>query len=263
MYLDQLGKVTIGVGNLIDSEQAAIDLRRYGAPLLDTNDAEVADDEIRAEWQRIKNKTGGFTLHISDAGIVSLVAKRVAECEADLIATYSEFTDFGDWPADAQLGLLSMAWAMGSRFATGWPGFRGAVAAKNWRAAAANCNMVNSWLIRRNAVNRGLFRNAAWWLEQPTFDASTLVIDIPGSRPTVRLNDKDSGSDDNIASLQRFLTWFGFPAAATGTFDAATDTAVRQFQQAENALHNGSGFGADGVVGQLSWAALGYLVPRL
>jgi GH24 family phage-related lysozyme (muramidase) len=261
MYLDSLGKVTIGIGNLIDSEGAAIDLRRYGAFLLDQAEAEATDDDIRAEWHRIKNRAGAPTLHLSEEGISNLLSGRATEMEADLTSTFAEFADFADWPADAQLGLLSMSWAMGSRFAGGWPNFRGRCAAKDWRGAATNCNMVNDWLVKRNAVNRGLFRNAAWAVEQPDFDPQTLFLEVPGSRPTVRLGDQD-GEGGEIASLQRFLGWLGYAVTETGTFDVGTDAAVRAFQADENQLPNGGGFSSDGVVGQLTWAALGYLVPR-
>jgi len=262
MYQDTLGKVTIALGYLIDTEAAALAVPGDGAPFTREQDGGVASPgEISAEWQRVKADTQHTgraqeyrnltDLRIDSAGCAALTARRLAAFSASLAQT-AEFAGMDGWPADAQLSLLSMAWAMGPAFARGgaWPVFRGACSGFDWLAAAANCNMSNSWLIKRNAVNRGLFRNAAYSVAQAA-DPSTLYLEVGSRRPTIRLN--DSGED--VASVQRFLTFLGFYGGeATGQFDDATDAAVRSFQGSD-------GLGADGVVGQLTWAALGYTVP--
>lgn len=260
MYTDALGKVTIGIGNLIDSPAAALGLAGHGAVLYvgRNSDAEASTDLIVAEWDRIKRGRGPATLFLRPEGISSLLVSVAAEMEGSLRSTFS---GWDGWPADAQLSVLSLVWAKGPGF-SGWPGFTTACREEDWRTAATEENLSNSWMIRRNAINRGLMRNAAWWQGQQGYDSQTLVLEVPGSRPTVRLGDVDGDTDD-IASMQRFLTWLGYPVSDTGTFDDATDAQVKAFQSAENALHNGGGFTPDGVVGQLTWAALGYLVPRL
>ena len=55
----------------------------------------------------------------------------------------TEFQKFDEWPADAQLALHSMAWAMGSAFAARgkWPHFRAACAKMDFDLAADNCKM--------------------------------------------------------------------------------------------------------------------------
>ena len=73
-----------------------------------------------------------------------------------------EFASFQDWPADAQLGLLSMAWAMGPAFK--FPNFQAACARQDFQAAADQCHMAdgnNPGLRPRNAANRQLFLSAA------------------------------------------------------------------------------------------------------
>jgi len=282
MYQDTLGKVTIGIGNLIDSEEATAALPGVGAPLFHKELPNVpmtrlaSDAEIREEWRQVKNDpalaAGGWRaaepltdLRLSDDGIRTLVSVRVGQMENYLTNGHiTEFASFQGWPADAQLGLLSMSWAMGSAFADGgkWRDFRAACGAQEWLKAAKNCNIANTWLAKRNAVNRGLFRNAAYSAAPPASEPGTLLLPIPGSRPTIRLGDKDGDTDDSINTLKAFLQWMGYPVTPSGDFDQPTDDAVRAFQTDETRLSGAIGFTPDGVVGPLTWAALGFLVPR-
>jgi hypothetical protein len=281
MYQDTLGKVTIGIGNLIDSEEAAVALPGIGveffheeAPGTPLTRA-ASEGEIRTEWRRIKSDptlaAGGWRaaepltdLRLSHEGIATLVSAKVLEIEAHLTNGHiAEFSGFASWPADAQLGLLSMSWAMGAAFADGgkWPSFRAGCAIEDWLEAAKNCNMGNSWLAKRNAVNRGLFRNAAVSAAPPPDDPATLLLPVPGARPTLRLGARDDGADDSVNVLQQFLEWMGYTVVPSGDFDQATDSAVRAFQSDEMSLPGATGFTSDGVVGPLTWAALGFLVP--
>jgi len=287
MYQDTEGKVTIGIGNLIDSEQAALGLSAYGAHFFHKEAAGVtpavlaSDAEVVAEWHTIKDNpglaTGGWraaepltNLRLTDDGISQLVSARVSEMERYLVNGHvPEFANFQNWPADAQLGLLSMSWAMGEAFADGarWPNFRASCASAGsgawqaWVEAAKNCNMSNAWLAKRNAVNRGLFRNAAFTASQTSPDPGELVLPIPGDRPTLRLGAQDSDGNSDVNQLQTLLSWLGYSVNVSGVFDQATDTAVRAFQTDESNLSGASGFTADGVVGPLTWAALGFGVP--
>lgn len=263
MYQDILGKVTIGLGHLIDSESAALAVPGEGAPFYQKSDnTQASPEQITAEWRTVKSDTQHTgraqqyksitDLRITTEGCAELTRNRLRSFESTLQKT-PEFATLGEWPADAQLGLLSMAWAMGPAFAQGgkWPGFRRTCSDMDWLAAAANCNMSNAWLTKRNAVNRGLFRNAAYSVSQGA-DPSELYLEINAHRPTLRLG--ESGED--VASLQRFLTYLGFYAGEShGQFDEQTNVAVRAFQ-------SNDGMTTDGIVGQLTWAALGYIVPR-
>ncbi|MBN3496386.1 peptidoglycan-binding domain-containing protein [Arthrobacter pascens] len=264
MYQDILGKVTIGLGHLIDSEDAAISLSDEGAPFYLRNDNNQAStDQIATEWRAVKSDsehTGraweyepSTNLRINREGCAELTKNRLLSFESKLKET-AEFGTLDEWPADAQLGLLSMAWAMGPAFGQGgkWPSFRQACSTMNWLDAAAKCDMSNAWLIKRNAVNRGLFRNASYSVSQRA-DPSVLYIEIGSQRPTLRMS--DAGED--VASLQRFLAYLGFYVGEqSGQFDEPTDAAVRSFQSSDELTN-------DGVVGQLTWAALGYIVPRV
>lgn len=272
MYTDSLGLVSIGVGNLIDPIDLARTLPSLGAPYINKDTgAEGTDSEIQTDWNQVKTAAANWqaaesmtALRITEQGCEQLVLNKAAEFEGYLTTHADDpetlvkaFADFGNWPADAQIALMSMAWAMGPAFADGgrWPSFRAACEAEDWLAAAANCNMSNAWLIRRNAVNRGAFRNAAWAVTQDDFDPEVLWLPIGVTRPDLHPGDSDTRGTTYVSEAQFFLDWLGYPTEQTGIYDAATLVQVKAFQQVE-------GFPVTGVVGPLTWAALGYQVPR-
>lgn len=69
-------------------------------------------------------------------------------------------------------------------------------------------------------------------------------------RPTLRRGDS-SVVAAYVFDLQGALVARGHPVVLTGTFDVATDAAVRAFQRV-------SGLAVDGIVGPKTWAALGF-----
>src|ERR1700733_13056663 len=87
MYLDVLGLVTVGVGNLIDPVETALTLPFQ----LKNNPGSVATkDQIAAEWQTLKNdtslKTKGYKacelitqLELSEDAIDSLILNRLTQ----------------------------------------------------------------------------------------------------------------------------------------------------------------------------------------
>ncbi len=169
MYLDIKGFVTIGVGNLIDPINQALALPfEYE----DEPESFVTSDEIREAWETVKSNqslrfegTKAFkdlnNLRLSEAAIRSLVDSRLTANETFLKGA---FPDFENFPADAQLGLLSIAWAMGAGFAKKFPKFRSACISQDWDTAAAECSISevgNPGVIPRNKANRTLFSNAA------------------------------------------------------------------------------------------------------
>lgn len=81
--------------------------------------------------------------------------------EPKLLKRYSSL---GAWPADAQLALHLMAWAVGSGFSN--PAFRAAVGqlVPDFRAASLTCAIPDRGhlgIISLNGFNRQLFANAA------------------------------------------------------------------------------------------------------
>lgn len=164
MYLDILGLVTTAIGVMIDPLLLA-----KGLPWLHEDGTPASKDEIIAEWMRIKNakylaKEGLegarkiATLHLSEEGIQGVVDSKLRTVEAIL---KQRFPEWDSWPADAQMGVLSMSWAMGPSFH--FTNFEAACRARNWLQAARQCHMSdtnNRGLAPRNAENVVLFQNA-------------------------------------------------------------------------------------------------------
>ena len=171
MYLDIKGLVTVGVGNLIDPVELALDLPFHLKNLPGTP-ADRA--QIAAEWQVIKfdrslAEKGAHAcapltaLELNDGAIDALIAKRAAEDEKSL-KRRPQFANFEAWPADAQLALLSMAWALGPGGVAGFPKLSAACQALDFHTAADECEISedgNAGLVPRNVANRALFLNAA------------------------------------------------------------------------------------------------------
>jgi hypothetical protein len=156
--------VTTGVGNLIDPVELALRL-----PWKNADGALASSADVRTEWELVKSLTdmasyGGqafssyTSLRLSDADVDALVAGKVASNERTLLAYFPGFETF---PADAQLGIHSMAWAMGAAFSPGYPKFTAAANRGDWSTAAAESTIVENAPAARNAANKLLFLNAA------------------------------------------------------------------------------------------------------
>lgn len=168
MYLDIKGLVTVGIGNLIDPRSLATSLPFT----VGVNGPPASAGDIGAEWDRLKKDVslarkgykaceGVTRLRLGDAAIDAFVYQKLDENEKSVRRA---FPDWDSLPADAQLGILSMAWAMGPGFPVKFPGFTAACNAGRWAEAAEKCHMRDSdnpGLVRRNRANRLLFQNAA------------------------------------------------------------------------------------------------------
>lgn len=165
LYLDILGLVTVGIGNLVDPIELAMSL-----PFSHMNGYKANRDEIAEAWDTIKNAKhlahdGHFSAeHLTDirltqAGIESLALGKLDSNWSQLL---HRFDGLEDWPADAQLGLCSMAWAAGPLFRA--PLFDGYCRALDFKGAATECHFNdtnNPGLRPRNAANERLFYNAS------------------------------------------------------------------------------------------------------
>ncbi|MFF3286771.1 peptidoglycan-binding protein [Streptomyces sp. NPDC003023] len=201
MYLDIKSLVSTGVGNLLDAD----DPEHFGTrpvPLADIftldwsrNGVPAGREEIEEEYRRVKfsgmahatveQKRQFAGLHISEAAIDALVTRKLDAFETGL-RRRQEFGQYDGWPADGQLGLLSMAWAMGDAF-RGFPEFEKAAGRGDWLTMARECRMResdNPGVIPRNVRNALLFTYAGWQVSHPPGDFTQLVFE-----PTVGLAD--------------------------------------------------------------------------
>ncbi|WP_431968647.1 hypothetical protein [Nocardia sp. bgisy134] len=209
MYLDSEGFVSTGVGNKLDdtarvraaptpAERTASLIAARRLPWRRPDGSAATGAEVNAAWDAVKNRmdlvAGGnrafadvSLLRLTDEDIDRTVYGRLDELETLLRgrmvrhgsgAVVMPFAAFDSWPADAQLGMLSMCWAMGPRFS--FPAFQDAAFARDWLRCAAACrvNPEIGTVIRRNDRDQELFRNA-FRVEEEQLDPEVLLFRLP------------------------------------------------------------------------------------
>jgi len=165
LYADIKNLVTTGAGNLVDPVERALSLP------LRTPDGEIASEEaIRADWEAVKNDPGSaqggapYARTITGLRMTQDDVRQLVDTKLDQVgdALAVRFPGFEDFPADAQLALLSWAWAVGT--GAKFPALDEAVAARDWDRAADEIQINasgNPGVVPRNAVNRDLMHAAA------------------------------------------------------------------------------------------------------
>lgn len=175
MYLDEKGLVTVGVGNLLKTEAAALVL-----PFQNRAAGRLATPgEIRARYQAVKamNPAMKWTryrltspeIELDPEEIDKLLLKRIEEFLAGLRRRYQGFDDF---PFSAQEGCLDMVFTMGlgieagppkeRKGMAGFPTFNGALRSKppNWILASNECHRADA-RAERNQWTKGKFLEAS------------------------------------------------------------------------------------------------------
>ncbi len=169
LYLDVLGLVTTGMGNLVDPSGTVLDL-----PFVRSDGSPATRHEIAGEWVAIKARQdmklrggGAFKklckLHLTPEGIEQVVTRKLLQMETFL---KNRFPQFEDWPADAQLAVLSHSWACGPAFR--FPKMEAALRAFDFMGTSEHCHMEDSQnpgLRPRNKANVVMFQNAAMVME--------------------------------------------------------------------------------------------------
>jgi hypothetical protein len=163
------GLVTVSVGCLIDPIDLALRLDwRIG-------DRAATHAEVRDDWQTIKalgrnNRTAESqaaltSIRLTDDGVESLLWSRLG-ANAEWLRAHL-FPGFPDFSADAQLGILSTAWALGCDFRhtdPPRPALIAAIAAGDWVAAKVHAKLReagNAGVVDRNRQQERCFDNAA------------------------------------------------------------------------------------------------------
>ena len=183
MYRDVKGFVTVGVGNILTTANAAAALNfTHGL-----NGALASGGEKTTAWttvsQALPGKPASFyepltDLRLKDAEIDQLVLTKAISLDGlnpiDFPLVHATLC------ADAQLGLLSMRWPGGwSTF----PKFKAHVNALQWFGAARECHFSetgNPGLKPRNVANRWLF-SLAGRVKAMALPPATLYLDNPGA----------------------------------------------------------------------------------
>jgi GH24 family phage-related lysozyme (muramidase) len=162
MYRDVKGLITTAAGLLIDPVALAATL-----PWHHSDGLQASPDDIIAGWGAVKAMLPGrlatsyqvaTDLRLADDAIDSLTRAKMSANDAILA---SRFAGWEDLPADAQLGVHSLAWACGPAFR--FPHFEAALAVRDWVTCAIECRMTetgNPGLRARNIANVALFTSA-------------------------------------------------------------------------------------------------------
>lgn len=176
MYQDIKGLMTVANGNLIEpmSEAKKLPFRWRSTRVA------AVPSEIEQEWTRIKSDptlaTAGHRaagriaqLELSDGAIGELVRNRLMTNEI-AIARHPFFASWQNWPADAQLGVMSMAWAVGvSKLLAAFPKFLAAAREMDFAGCARECTISeagNPGVKPRNEAQRVCFSHAERVIEK-------------------------------------------------------------------------------------------------
>lgn len=168
MYLDEKCLVTTGRGNLIDPITAAYALPwKQGVGAGGNFGALATHDQVTAEWTKVKGlpsmaKQGGgafarvTTLRLAPEDVDALTVSKMWQMWGQLLKV---FPNADAAPASAQLGLVSMSWAMGPGFYVKFPKFTAAFNACDWWTCAQECKIVDPGnpVDGRNTANEELF----------------------------------------------------------------------------------------------------------
>lgn len=173
-YLDVKGLVTVGVGCLIDTASAVRAL-----PWRNLDGTRATSLQVTAQWEFLRKQTylakagaraaeNATQLRLTDADADALLESRLALNEIVLAMI---FVGWAEYPADVQLAIHSMAWAMGADFWKKFPKLSRAVLVHDWETALEECTIAgeetNRGLVPRNAANRICFANAARVRDNP------------------------------------------------------------------------------------------------
>jgi peptidoglycan hydrolase-like protein with peptidoglycan-binding domain len=276
MYLDIKGYVTTGVGNLID------DLKTAQALPWRVDGRELATKEqIKEHWEYLKMRQNLAKRHykyakdafeqrfrcvltLTDEAIDVLVMQKLAGFATHATKTWKEFPDY---PADTQLAILSMYWAMGSL--TSFPNCSRLIAAQDWDGCAAGAPATakskgwgeasypckirdsdNPGVRPRNQQNVLCFRNAAKVVasgEDPKVLHWPLVFEAPlvTQEPKPEYVTIKRGSKGNLVKYLQLRLGL----VDDGDFGPKTEAAVKKLQKEY-------GLTADGVVGPKTWSKI-------
>ncbi len=190
MYIDNRGLVTTGVGNLLQTPAEALQYQweRLGG-------GQASPQEVMAEYERVRSadtkqkipnwavmgggnfistakRLGIVTLQLTSESYNKIFNDKLTGLEATMKGTPG-FEEYEKFPADAQLGVLSLIWANGAgaenygskkediRLHKTWPNFTNACKRRAWLEIADRKHY--KWkniMADRDKATEQVFRNA-------------------------------------------------------------------------------------------------------
>lgn len=167
MYLDRKGLVSSCIGLLLDPvalfRAARLPWKRPDGTLATREEAEAEWRAVKAMQQRRLMGGGHFrkwtSLRLTKGDILNATRARIELNETHL---RERFPEWDSWPSDAQLGVMSVAWAVGATL-KGYPRMCAALQARDFDAAAAEATFASGdgTYADRQAAQQLCLRNAA------------------------------------------------------------------------------------------------------
>ncbi|WP_299148061.1 hypothetical protein [uncultured Tateyamaria sp.] len=162
MYLDSVGKVTVGVGHMLPNLAAAQKLSFVNA-----KNAAASAADIKTDWDAVVAKGKGFkaSAYKHDKSLTLPSSKIEAQMSAHIKSFRTElkkiFPDFASYSEDVRLALFDMIFNLGmTNLRKKFPTFVKAVKDKDWTKAASECKR-KGISGTRNAFVKGLFEGEA------------------------------------------------------------------------------------------------------
>lgn len=162
MYLDTCGFVTVAVGQLLRTIEAAQELA-----FVHRETGELAtQEEIAQDFESVRQQPAGqiassykrFTkLGLPEPAINSLLDIRIEEFEAGLLA---DFPEYDSYPDETKLGLMDMVFNLGNAgLVNKFPTFTKAAREKDWATCAKECHRQGIG-DHRNEMTKKLFEKS-------------------------------------------------------------------------------------------------------
>lgn len=159
MYLDTVGAVTVGVGNMLPNVAEA---QKLG--FVDRKTLKAATKEaIKTDYDTVKQQVKGLkassykkhtNLDLPANDISKLLDSRIDGFKKELKLKFSKFDTY---PLTAQFALLDMAFNLGTNgLVTKFPSFKKAVEAEDWTTAAKESNRPQVSATRNATVKKWL-----------------------------------------------------------------------------------------------------------
>jgi GH24 family phage-related lysozyme (muramidase) len=162
MYLDTVGRVTVGVGHMIPAAARAVQIQFVTRGAL----AAATAQQISADFENVSRQHPAmaaasykpFTqLDMTSAAIDALLNADIAGMETGLRAN---FRDYDSYPEPAQDALLDMAFNLGVHgLVEHFPHLKAAAEAKDWSTCAKQSHR-NGISDARNQKTAALFQSA-------------------------------------------------------------------------------------------------------
>ncbi|WP_089728084.1 hypothetical protein [Candidatus Thiosymbion oneisti] len=163
MYLDTVGKVTVGVGNMLPNVAAAKKLAFVNR----VSKKKATDQEIETDYNTVKKQPKGLIassykkhtkLDLPTTDINRLLDNRISEFKKGLKL---KFPKFDSYPETAQMAMLDMAFNLGvNGVVTKFPKMKKAIEKQDWNAAAEESNRPQVSKARNDLVKKW-FKEAA------------------------------------------------------------------------------------------------------